>query len=148
MHREKLVVDAFMVTITGLVTSGANVELEREFSWGDEVTHAIEVQQGDDVPVDEQAWPVIESVTSLHLTLIHKGKKSEAAAALGLMREEVNVALLGYLPNGQALGLGYVCGLREDRVEAVQTNEFDETQSEREVVWEVQYVRDAIDPAN
>jgi hypothetical protein len=65
-HREKQVIDAFVSTITGLVTAGNNVEAEREFSWDEDVVHAIQIDLGPDDPLDDslQSWGLVTSWTT------------------------------------------------------------------------------------
>lgn len=148
-HKEKQVIDAFVSTITGLTTAGSNVELERQFDWPPETVYAIEVAQGADDPVDDddQSWGLVTSWTTLFVTLIHKGDKSDAAGALAAMRAEINVALLAYhAAQSSPLGLGFVSDVREVGANPVGTDEFEETESVRIIQWRVRYTRALLDP--
>jgi len=148
-HKEKQVVDAFVSTITGLNTAGVNVELERQFDWPPETVCAIEVEQGPDDPVDDgdQSWGLVTSWATLFVTLIHKGKKGDAANALAAMRAEINVALLAYhAAQENPLGLDFVSDVREVSAGPVGTDEFNETESMRIIQWRVRYTRSLLDP--
>jgi len=148
-HREKQVIDAFISTITGLATAGNNVEAEREFSWGDDVSHAIQIDLGPDDPSgdSEQSWPLVASWTTLAVRLIHKGSKADALGALTLMRAEVEVALMAYhAAQTNPLGLAFVSDIREIGAGPVSTDEWDATESNRTITWRIRYTRSQFDP--
>lgn len=55
-HRTEQILDAVVIAITGLDTTGANVERGRVYPWSDSQARALTVDQGAASPVNEPDW--------------------------------------------------------------------------------------------
>ena len=92
---------AVLTVVTGLTTTGANVQRDRIVS--SDVNYSLSVEQGEDVPVEELGGAFIDSL--LNVSVVAFVKQTAAySTRINLIRKEVYAAVMA----DRTLGLAFV----------------------------------------
>lgn len=102
--RVELIVQQIMSTLTGLPSSGANVERGRLYPWQDDVTHALTVSRGANTPTDEPNVSVQDSAINVEVIAHLRKGEWDMETELSRMAAEVYAAMMA----DHTQGLDYV----------------------------------------
>ena len=102
MHRAELIMQEVLANITGLTTTGANVERSRVYKI--DALPALTLEQGEDAVADESTnMAFIDRLLSIRI-VAHAKAVSDFDQVLNTIREEVYIALMA----DRTQGLGFV----------------------------------------
>jgi len=146
-NRAEQIMDAFTTLVTGLTTTGSNVERDRAYAFDDSINYALAVYQGDDTPFDrtDQNWFNINHDLEVSI-VIHARLASSTpiSQTLNLIRKEITAAVLA----DYTLGLSFVI----DTVEGNSLKPVIDIGGEKPIAiqtfnWLVKYERSRTDPS-
>ena len=137
---------AFTTAVTGLTTTGSNVERGRVYDVDPANAPALSIYQGADEPVegDSQAWPVRDSLLTVYVD-IHVKQTSTAETTLNQVRKELAIALMADL----SLGLSFVHQIIEGAADDPErSGEAEKPTQTQRTTWQVHYRRSVTDPSS
>jgi len=144
LHRAEHILEAVKARLTGLATTGSNVQRARVYNFADTVRDALTIQMGADAPIDQAGDGniafrdhVLEVQVTAHV------KSTAIDTRLNLIKAEVIVAML----QDRTLGLSYVIDTDEQGWQApIMTDESDMRAAQCTGIFTVHYRRSYNDP--
>jgi hypothetical protein len=103
-HRAEQIIARVQTLVTGLATTGANVDRGRADAIDESKLPALRVSIGDDAIVDPWAHSLLDSDLDVHVDAHAHTTAQNVETLLAKMREEVTIALLADF----TLGLAFV----------------------------------------
>lgn len=100
-HRAEQIMDAIVANLTGLTTTGANIERGRVYDWEESALPALSLFMGDDVPVEleDQTYGYIDHNLQV-LVDLHIKNITGVESTLNKIKKEVTVALMADVTQG------------------------------------------------
>jgi hypothetical protein len=143
-HRAEQIMAAVQALVSGLVTTGTNVDRGREEEIPADKTPALRVRQGADPIVDPWAQALLDSDLDVVIEAKVHSSASNVETLLNQVRKEVNIALVA----NHTLGLAFVhaiveLGAGEPRI----TGELAKPAASMELQYRVKYRRSRGDPS-
>jgi len=144
LHRAEHILDAIKTRLTGLTTTGSNVERARVYSFPESVRDALSILMGSDVPVSEAGdGNMAYRDHELEVFVVAHVKSTSIDTRINLIKAEVTSALL----SDRTLGLAYVIDTDEAGWQVpVMTDESDMRAASCQGTFKVHYRRSYNDP--
>jgi hypothetical protein len=143
-HRAEQVLAAVTTRVTGLTTSGANVDRGRDMEIPAEKTPALRVYMGQDSIVDPWAQSLLDSEIEVGIQAVVHDSATNVETLLNRMRKEVNVALVADF----TLGLAFVHAIVEIGATRPQlSGELAKPAGQMDLLYRVKYRRSVADPS-
>lgn len=143
-HRAEQILAAVQTSVSGLATTGSNVERGRADDIPAAKTPALRVAMGDDSIVDPWAHALLDSELDVSLYVLVHDAATNVETLLNLVRKEVNVALVA----DHTLGLAFVHAIVE--IGARKPNlsgDLAKPAAAMELQYRVKYRRSRTDPS-
>ena len=143
-HRAESIMDAVVAAVTGLTTTGANVNRARAYPLEVSGIPALLVWQGEDSTQTEMIGDEVISLLEVHIDAVVREPSAQIDTTLNLIREEITVALMA----DYTLGLVYVAGIMEQSADEPElSGDGDSPIAQMRTNWDVQYQRSRTDPS-
>jgi hypothetical protein len=95
-HKAEQIMDAFVSAVTGLTTTGSNIERDRAYMWEDARLPALAIYQGDDTPTPyaDRNYYRDDYHLTIHIDIHVKIATGTALSqTLNLIRKEITAAI-------------------------------------------------------
>lgn len=143
-HREEQIMAAVQTAVTGLATSGANVDRGRATDVPPTKLPALRVSVGDDTIVEPWAQQLLDSQLEVSIFALVHDSATNVETLLSRMRKEVTIALMA----NQTLGLAFVHSIVEIGARKPElAGEMAKPAASRELQFRVLYRRSRLDPS-
>jgi len=143
-HRVEQILAAVTALVTGLATSGANVDRGRDSEIPAEKTPALRVYLGQDLIVDPWAQSLLDSEVEVGIQAAVHDSATNVETLLNRMRKEVNIALVADF----TLGLAFVQAIVEVGAARPQlSGELAKPAASMDLLYRVKYRRSRTDPS-
>lgn len=143
-HRAEQIMAAVQTTVTGLATTGTNVERGRADDVPSSKTPALRVAMGDDRIVDPWSDALLDSELEVSIFAMVHDSATNVETKLNQVRKEVNVALVA----NHTLGLAFVHAIVElGARRPTLVGESAKPAAAMEMQYRVKYRRSRLDPS-
>lgn len=143
-HRAEQILAAVQTSVSGLATTGTNVERGRADDVPAGNTPALRVAMGDDRIVDPWAQALLDSELEVSIFAMVHDSAVNVESKLNQVRKEVNVALVA----NDTLGLAFVHAIVElGARRPSMTGESAKPAAAMELQYRVKYRRSRLDPS-
>ena len=139
-HRAETVMVAFTTAVTGLTTTGANVERDRAYDLGASKAAALSVFMGGDDPLsdDQQSHPYLDSWLTINIdAYVKQASTAAVSTTLNKIRAEITAAIMGDYTLGQA----FVLDVSEDGADPPEIGIGETPVARQRITWRFKYRR-------
>ena len=147
LHRAEQVTAAFESFITGLSTTGSNIDRDRAYAWDASISSALSLYQGVDEPFnpDTQNYHFVDHRLTLRIDIhVRRASVTPLSQALNAIRKEIALALQA----SSNLGLNFVIDIIEGpALEPVIDASGDKPTAIQAYNWYILYRRSRTDPS-
>jgi hypothetical protein len=144
MHRAEQIMAAVVTALSGLTTTGANVERGRVYPLDANVSNALSVYQGAET-VLTQSYQHVDAELRINIETHVRAPTVTLEGRLNQIRKEVTIALLSVHP---PLNLAFCLDLREGDADQPELNgDGDRRTGSQRLEWIVTYRRSRTDPS-
>ncbi len=143
-HRAEQIIAAVVTNVTGLTTTGANVNRGRTTPEDAVTSDWLDVFLGPDAPNDDnQNWTITDSELTVYIDINCKTSSSQIDTRLNLIRSEITVALW----TDYQQGLSFVTEMREGPADEPQlSGEANKPAATMRTTWLFRYRRSTTNP--
>ena len=142
-HKVEQILDALLPLITGLATTGTNVERGRVSKLKEATASSLSVYQGQD-DTDNYNWPSVYSNLIIYIDIHAKDSVEQIDQVLNRIRKEVNIAIMA-ITN---LGLTFIKDIEEGGAsEPDLSGEGNKPTAMMRLTYKVEYNRSINDPS-
>mgnify|MGYP000959754656 CR=1 FL=1 len=143
-HRAEQILAAVQALVTGLATTGTNVDRGREDDIPAAKTPALRVSMGDDLMVDPWSSQLLDSDLDVSVFALAHDSATNIETLLNRIRKEVNVALAA----DHTLALAFVLAIVEVGArKPILAGESSKPAGSMELQYRVRYRRSRTDPS-
>ena len=145
-HKAEQILDAFTTAVTGLATTGANVERDKVYNLDDAITAGLSVEMGSDIKRDDetQGWELVMYTLSVVINIyVKQSSSTPLSQTLNQIRKEIVVALQA----APTLGLSFVQDTIEGSALEPVNGPGEKPMSMQRFEWAVVYQRSRTDPS-
>jgi len=143
-HRAEQILAAVQTSVTGLATTGTNVDRGRAEEIPTDKLPALRVAMGEDPIVDPWAQQLLDSDLDVSVIAHVHDSAANVETTLNKIRKEVNIALVA----DYTLGLAFVHTIIElGARKPVLTGELAKPAGQMELQYRVRYRRSRLDPS-
>lgn len=142
-HKVEQILDAVIVLVTGLTTTGVNVKRGRVSPLKESISSALSVYQGADNAGDYN-WPSVYSSLIIYIDVHVKDSSEQIDQVCNRIRKEINIAIMAV----DRLALSFVTDINEEGAgEPELSGDGNKPTAVMRVTYIIDYNRSVTDPS-